>query len=300
MPGAGHMVHMPSHIYMRVGRYADSFDANLRASDADAGYITQCRAQGIYPLNYYPHNLHFLVWSAMFQGRSEAAMAGAREVQSKIPVDMNGNVFALFETFLAQPLYVMVRFGRWDDVLAAPRPVEQNRFMMGVWHYARGMAYSNTNAKADAERELKALRSIRKDIPDDYLIGFGTAPTLLNIAELLLAGDIAAKQKRYDEAIALLSRAVRLEDALPYNEPPDWYFPTRHVLGAILIEAGHPREAEVIYWEDLRKNPENGYSLIGLQEALQAQGHTAAAAEVSARFQKAWSEADVQLSSSRF
>ena len=300
MPGAGHMVHMPSHIYMRLGRYADSFNANRRASDADAQYITQCRAQGIYPLNYYPHNLHFLVWSAMFQGRSEAAMAGAREVQSKVPVDMAGNAFGAYETFLAQPLYVMVRFGLWEQVLAEPEPVASNRFMRGVWHYARGMAYSNTGKPGEAAAELAALLTLRKDLPDDYLIGFGTGPLLLTIAEHVLGGDIALQAGDFDEAIALLARAVRLEDSLLYNEPPDWYFPTRHVFGAVLLAAGYPREAEVVYWEDLRKNPSNGYGLLGLSQALAAQGNEADANRAANQFKSAWAEADVELSSSRF
>ena len=300
MPGAGHMVHMPSHIYMRVGRYADAYAANRKASDADSDYITQCNAQGIYPLNYYPHNLHFLVWAAMFQGRSEAAMAGAREVQSKIPVDMEGNAFGAYETFLSQPLYVMVRFGLWDQALAEPEPTKGNRFMQGVWHYARGMAFANTNKTRQANKELAALRKVRGKMPADYLIGFGTGPTLLNIAELLLAGDLASKSGDHDQALGLLGRAVRLEDSLLYNEPPDWYFPTRHVFGALLLDAGYPKEAEVIFWEDLRKNPGNGYSLYGLYQAQQAAGNAAGADATKAKFDASWAAADVALSSSRF
>ncbi len=236
----------------------------------------------------------------MFQGRSEAAMAGAREVQSKIPVDMQGNAFAAFETFLSQPLYVMVRFGQWDEILQEPAPAAGNRFMQGVWHYARGMAFSQTNKAQKARRELNALRRTRDNVGDDYFIGFGTAPTLLTIAELLLAGDMAAQKDDFDGAIALLSRAVRLEDSLLYNEPPDWYFPTRHVLGALLLAGGYAGEAQVVYWEDLRKNPGNGYSLMGLYQAQQAAGDEAAAAATRARFEAAWAAADVQLRSSRF
>ncbi|MEM9620683.1 MAG: hypothetical protein AAF993_03480 [Pseudomonadota bacterium] len=300
MPNAGHMVHMPSHIYMRVGRYADAYESNRLAAQADSAYIAQCNAQGIYPLNYYPHNLHFLVWAAMFQGRSADALAGAREVQSKIPVDMQGNAFGAFETFLSQPLYVMVRFGMWAQILEEPEPAAGNRFMQGVWHYARGMAYSQTGKARSARRELRALRQTLNAVGDDYFIGFGTAPTLLTIAEHLLAGDVAAQKGDDSQAVALLSRAVRLEDSLLYNEPPDWYFPTRHVLGAVLLDAGYPREAEVIYWEDLRKNPGNGYSLLGLQQSQQAIGNEAAAVATAAQFKTSWSAADVTLQSSRF
>ena len=300
MPGAGHMVHMPSHIYMRVGRYADAYDANRQAADADSAYIAQCNAQGIYPLNYYPHNLHFLVWAAMFQGRSADALAGAREVESKIPVDMQGNAFAAFETFLSQPLYVMVRFGLWDKILEEPQPAAGNQFQQGVWHYARGMAYSNTKQTRKARKERKALQALQKNLADDYFIGFGTAPKLLQIATLVLNGDMAAKAGKHENAIAALSRAARLEDSLLYNEPPDWYFPTRHVLGALLLESGHPQEAEVVYWEDLKKNPANGYSLYGLHLAQSAQGNDAAAAATKEQFDTAWQAADTVLSSSRF
>ncbi|NKB97338.1 MAG: hypothetical protein GKR90_02400 [Pseudomonadales bacterium] len=300
MPGAGHMVHMPSHIYMRVGRYADAYDANRRASDADSSYIAQCNAQGIYPLNYYPHNLHFLVWAAMFQGRSEDALVGAREVQSKIPVDMNGNAFGAFETFLSQPLYVMVRFGLWEQILAEPKPATGNLFMTGVWHYARGLAESNLGNRRAAKKEHRRLTKLREALPADYLIGFGTAPKLLQIADLVLAGDIQAKEKEIDSAIASLSRAARLEDSLLYNEPPDWYFPTRHVLGALLLDGGYASEAAVVYWDDLRKNPGNGFSLLGLSRAQAASGDATTAETTMAQFKDAWSAADVTLSSSRF
>ena len=300
MPNAGHMVHMPSHIYMRIGRYADSYAANVKASQADETYVSQCRAQGIYPLNYYPHNLHFMVWSAMFQARSAAALEAAREVQTKVPKDMQGNAFAAFETFMSQPLYVMVRFGMWSSVLQEPEPAETNQFMRGVWHYARGMAYANTGELRKAKRELGALRRLRKSIGDDYFVGLGTAPTLLTIAEELLTGDLLAKRKRYDESIAHLSRAVRLEDGLLYNEPPDWYFPTRHVLGAVLLQAGYPDEAETVYWQDLRKNPDNGFALTGLQQALEAQGKTDAARALEPARRAALADADVELTSSRF
>ncbi|MFT7652924.1 MAG: tetratricopeptide (TPR) repeat protein [Limisphaerales bacterium] len=300
MPGAGHMVHMPSHIYMRVGRYADAYRVNRAASNADSQYIAQCNAQGIYPLNYYPHNLHFLVWAAMFQGRSVEAMAGAREVQSKIPVDMEGNAFAAFETFLSQPLYVMVRFGLWQQALDEPRPAANNQFMQGVWRYARGMAFSNTGKKQKAQRELKQLESLIEKMPDEYFIGFGTAPKLLTIASLVLKGDMASNAGDFDRAIATLSRAARIEDSLLYNEPPDWYFPTRHVLGAVLLEAGYAAEAEVVYWEDLKKSPGNGFSLFGLSQSLKAQGNEPGAQLFTEKFTQAWQEADVELESSRF
>ncbi len=300
MPGAGHMVHMPSHIYMRVGRYADAFAANRLAADADSAYIAQCNAQGIYPLNYYPHNLHFLVWAAMFQGRSEAALAGAREVEAKIPVDMQGNAFAAFETFLSQPLYVMVRFGLWQQILEEKQPVSSNQFQLGVWHYARGMAFANTGKLRKARAEQKKLAQLKQGLAEDYFIGFGTAPKLLDIAGLVLKGDILSQSGDLEAAVNALAKASRLEDSLLYNEPPDWYFPTRHVLGALLLQAGDLAEAEVIYWEDLRKNPANGFSLWGLYQTQLAAGNEAGAEETRAQFDAAWAAADVTLQSSRF
>ena len=302
MPGAGHLVHMPSHIYMRIGRYQDSYTANALAIKADEGYISQCRAQGLYPLNYYPHNIHFLAWSAMFQGRSKAALAAARQVAGKIPADLKGNTWGLYETFLSQPMFVMVRFGLWDEVLAQPKPGDEALFMQGIWHYGRGMAYNHQGQadKARIERDALAGLQQRLSANPNYYVGFGAAGTLLEIAATVLAGEVAATQGDYERAIALLGKAVRLEDSLQYNEPPDWYFPVRHVLGAVLLEAGLPNEAETVYWEDLRRHPANGFSLFGLWQSLEKQGKIATAKTIKARFDKAWQAADRQLVSSRF
>jgi tetratricopeptide (TPR) repeat protein len=303
MPGAGHMVHMPSHIYMRVGRFADSYEANRRAVAADEGYITQCRAQGIYPLNYYPHNIHFMAWSAMVQGRPEAALAAARKIVEKVPPDLaaDKNVWTLYETFLSQPMFVIVRFGMWDEMLAEPKPDNESQFMTGIWHYGRALAHIHRDQPAEARRELRALTSAREAMGQaDHYIGFGTAGKLLTIAEEVVLGELAYAEGYTLEGLAHLERAVRLEDGLLYNEPPDWYFPVRHFLGAMLLDAGRPNEAEVIYAADLRKNPENGYSLFGLKLALEQQGKIDDALAVAERFEKAWAEADVTLTSSRF
>ncbi|MEJ2086230.1 MAG: hypothetical protein P8Y44_11205 [Acidobacteriota bacterium] len=301
MPGAGHMVHMPSHIYMRVGRYADSYAANSKAVEADEEYITQCRAQGIYPLGYYPHNIHFMVWSAMFEGRSADALAAARKVAEKIPADVPDEVWSVYELFRSQPYYTMVRFGMWEEILSEPKPIDRARFMIGVWHYARALAYLESDNRGRAKRELKALRKIREEIErDGYAIGFGSADTLLTIAEEVVSGEMAADRGKYDDALGHLARAVRLEDSLPYSEPPEWYFPVRHVLGAVLLEAGYPEEAEVVYWADLQRNPENGYALFGLQQSLRAQGKDEAGQAVAVRFEKAWMNADTTLTSSRY
>jgi len=300
-PGAGHLVHMPSHIYMQLGRYAESFEANTLAAKADEGYITQCRAQGIYPLAYYPHNVHFLAWASLMQGRSQEALTAARKVASKVPEDMHTNMWALYQTFLSMPLYTMVRFAMWDEVLAEESPPEDAVYWTGIWHYARGMAYLHRDNFDGAIAELAVLHKIAEDPQTpEVTIGFTNAGTLLTTADQVLSGELAAKQGAYQRALYHLGRAVRLEDSLLYNEPPDWYYPVRHTLGAVLLEAGLPEEAEVVYWEDLGKNENNGYALFGLLQALRAQGHDAETVDVEARLKAAWSEADVKLTSSRF
>ena len=303
MPGAGHLVHMPSHIYMRVGRYTDSYAANRRAVSADESYITQCRSQGIYPLNYYPHNIHFMAWSAMFQGRPEAALEAARKIVAKVPPEISAdkNAWALYETFLSQPMFVMVRFGMWDAMMAEPKPDTASQFMTGIWHYGRALAYIYTDRPKQARQELQNLSAVREAMGTiEHYIGFATAKTLMTIAEQIVRGELAYTEGRVLEGLAHLERAVRLEDGLRYNEPPDWYFPVRHFLGAMLLDAGYPNEAEVVYAADLRKNPENGYSLFGLSEALERQGRVKEAQAFSERFSRAWANASHTLTSSRF
>ncbi len=300
-PGAGHLVHMPSHIYMQVGRYAESVEANANAAKADEGYITQCRAQGLYPLTYYPHNVHFLAWAAAMQGKSRMALEASRKVADKVPQDGQHNVWRLYETFLGMPLYTMVRFGMWGDILNEPQPPKEARLLAGLWHYARGLALLNTDGPRKARAELKALdRYLEDPSLAEAGIGFSTAQRLLTIAQHVLIGELKARKGDHDAAIAHLERAIRLEDGNLYNEPPDWFQPVRHNLGAVLLEAGRPGEAEVIYWQDLKKNRDNGFALYGLWQALKAQGRTDEAAEVEARFNMAWADADVKLASSRY
>lgn len=298
-PGAGHLVHMPAHIYMQVGRYADAYAVNVEAASADAAYLAQCKAQGIYPLLYFPHNEHFKVWAAMFEGRSAVALQDARQMASHVGHDPE--VFGLAEVFAQQPLYVLARFGRWDDVLREPSPRPEARLSTALWHYARGLAYRFKGDGRAAERELKAVRAIRGEpgLAEAYT-AFSPTTVLIDIAGEILAGEIALSRGRKTEGIAHLDRAVRLQDGLTYNEPPDWFFPVRHYLGAALLEAGLPREAEAVYWQDLTKNRENGYALFGLGQALAAQGRDAEAAELRARYATAFARADAQLTSSRY
>lgn len=303
MPGAGHIVHMPSHIYMNLGRYADSRDANLRAIEADESYITQCRAQGIYPLNYYPHNIHFLVWSGMMLGQPDAALGFARKIVDKVPASLaqDKNVWALYELFLSQPMFVLARFGMWEEMLAEPRPDLKSQFMNGVWHYGRALAYLHTGQPDKAREELGPLTEAKVAMSEvEHYIGFNTAGTLLTISEEIVKGELAYAGDDTHSALAHLERAVRLQDSLVYIDPPDWYFPVRHFLGAMLLDAGRPVEAEVVYSADLSKNPRNGYSLFGLHRALEEQGRAEDARSVAARFERAWAHATHELSSSRY
>lgn len=300
MPSAGHLVHMPSHIYMRVGRYADSYEANAKAVEADEDYIAQCNAQGLYPLNYYPHNEHFLTWAAMFQGRREAALEAARATAHGMEQD--GMVWGLHETFRAQPLYTFARFGMWNEVLEEPAPPADLLFLNGVWRYGRSLAQVHQGNLRKARRELRHLVHLQREVAahEGYSVGFSSAERLLRIATEIAGGELAAARGKTVRALAHLETAVRLEDGLLYNEPPDWYFPVRHLLGAVLLEAARPAEAEVVYAADLARNPDNGYALFGLEKALLAQGKSSQADAVAERFDEAWSEADVELTSSRY
>lgn len=300
VPGAGHLQHMPSHIYVRVGRFGDASAVNYKAIAADEDYITTCRAQGIYPLTYYPHNVHFLWWASSWEGRSQAAIEAARKVDARTQEHLAelppwGQIFAV------TPLYALVRFGRWDEIMAEPRPPEGWPYWTGIWHYARGLALARTGHHRDAARELERLRALANDPAlDTKLMGGNTSGALLAVAEAVLAGELAAERGRFDEAIAHLHRGVLLEENLIYIEPSDWYAPVRQHLGAVLLRAGRPAEAEAVYWQDLKENPENGWSLFGLAQSLAAQGREEEARAVRARFERAWARADVTLPASRF
>jgi tetratricopeptide (TPR) repeat protein len=300
MPGAGHIVHMPAHIYMRVGRHADVIRSNQMAAKADEDYIAQCRAQGVYPLGYYPHNIHFIWMGATAAGRGALALESARRLVAAIPGEALGTV-PILQGFLVVPYWAMVRFAKWDDILKEEAPRHDTPFTRGAWRYARAMALVARDRLPEAEQELAELKKL---VADPALAGqatFSTNPgqAIMRIAPEIVAGEIAAKRKDWDRAILHLDRAVRFEDSLIYQEPPDWHAPARHNLGAVLLDAGRPDEAEAVYWEDLRKNPGNGWALFGLAQALKAQGKNDEAARIQARFEKVWKDADTKLMSSR-
>ena len=300
MPAAGHMVHMPAHIYQRVGRYADAEKSNVLAIAADEDYISQCRAQGLYPMAYYPHNLHFLWFASTAEGNSKVAIEAARKAASQVNDDTLKAV-PLLAGFRVVPYFALTRFGKWDEMLREPEPPATSAYLTAMWHYARGTAFLGKGQTPDAEQELAKLNGLMSDKSlDGPLFSPNTARAILTIAQEVLGGEIDAAKKSYDSAVAHLERAVRLEDALVYTEPAEFHFPPRQALGAVLLEAGRPAEAETVYWEDLRRNKESGWSLFGLMQALKAQSKNEDAALVEARFKKAWAAADVKLSSSRY
>ena len=295
MPGAGHIVHMPAHIYQRVGRFEDVIKANIQAAKADEAYIAQCRAQGIYPLGYYPHNLHFIWMGATAAGQSRLALDSAERLARAIPHESLSSV-PILQGFLVVPYWAKVRFEKWDEILADEGPRHDTPFTRGVWRYARGMAFTAKNQLAEAERELEELRTILKDPSMDGQVTFSSnsGRAILRIAPEVIAGQIAAKRKDWDTAILHFDRGIRFEDALVYQEPHDWHSPVRQDLGHVLLAAGRPDEAEVAFWEDLKKFPENGWSLSGLLTAMKAQGKKEEAAMIQARLEKAWKNADVK------
>jgi tetratricopeptide (TPR) repeat protein len=300
MPGAGHMVHMPSHIYWRVGRYADAVSANMAAVKADRAYLRTAQGSPIYRGLYYPHNIDFIWQSAAMQGRAADTLKAARELAAAAPAEM---VTAMpdMETAPMAPLMSLARFGKWDDVLREPAPPKEWRYSTGLWHYARGLAFNARGQASEARAELAALESGLQAMPAERTVAFFfRARNLLQLAANVLAGEIAAKAGDYATAERLLRAAVAEQDTHWFTEPPPWYFPVRHALGAVLVQAGRAPAAEQIYREDLVRNPGNGWALFGLAQASRAQGKTDAAQQSEVRFRKAFAKADVTLTSSRF
>jgi len=300
MPGAGHMVHMPSHIYYRIGRYADAADVNVRAVAADRAYFARSQPSPIYRMMYYPHNLDFVWHAASLEGRGAECVRAAREFAAAAPAE---TVLEMpdMETAPAAPYFALVRFGRWSEMLAEPAPPARMLYVTGAWRYGRGLALLATGRRAEAAGELAELQAVRRSVPADRtLAGFFTMSDMLGLAALVLAGEIAARDGDPTAAVTHLAEAVRMQDEHWFTEPPPWYFPVRQALGAALLQAGRAAEAEAVYREDLRRNPENGWSLFGLAQSLRAQGKSAEAGAEAARFRRAWTRADVTLTASRF
>ena len=292
MPGVGHMVHMPAHIYIRVGRYNEAVESNVHAVHTDEVFIEGQHPQGVYPIAYYPHNMHFLSFAATMAGRSAQAINAARSLEPKVNLDV-ARAVPMVQSFVPFLDLTLVTFGRWDDVLAQPLPPADLKYASTMAHYARGVAFAATGKPADAAGELEAVKQA------DAAASPADKP-VMDIAMHALLGEIAQRGGRLDEAVAHFKAAMAIEDGILYFEPPPWYYPIRHSLGVVLLKAGRPAEAEVAYREDLKRFPENGWALFGLLQALRAQGNVTEALAVDERFRKAWKDADVTLTASRF
>jgi tetratricopeptide (TPR) repeat protein len=287
---------MPSHIYVRVGQYQDAVEANEEAARADRRYITSCQIQGFYPGVYYPHNLHFLWFAKLFQGRAGESLDAAKQVAAYALSPMCGTTVLEKPRFTWLPLVTLLRFGRWDEVLAQPEPPETQPYDRAIWRYARARAFAEKSNASAAERESKALEALAESeaVKSVDNPAFPASPTLVVARHLAQASVAKAKGDR-EQRIALLRRAVEAEHALPYMEPSFWWYPTRQTLAAALLEDGRAAEAEQEFRADLMEFPRNGWSLFGLAAALRAQDKKDAAAMVDGEFAVAWEKSDVAL-----
>ncbi len=297
VPGSGHLVHMPSHIYFRVGRYQDSALANIRAAEVDEAYIAQCNAQGFYPALYYPHNIHFLWASATMQGQSALSLDSARRVVANVRVEQVEQ-FPTIQFFRTVPMLSLVRFARWEEILAEPEPYEPFAFARAIWHYGRGVAHAALGDAEAALVELAAIEQLEPEVDEIFMGNVYPARDLLEIAKSLLRGEMAYRSGDAETAVLAFEEAVALQDALPYTEPPFWYYPTRQSLGAALLASDRVAEAQAVFEKDLAQYPMNGWAMFGLAEALRRQGDAAGAEKIRARFETVWQFADVSLATS--
>ena len=304
-PGAGHIVHMPSHIYLRTGRFNEASVANENAIKADDAYFAGDAVAGnmTYQVGYYPHNIHFFVTSASLEGRRADALKAAGEVRATMHADMlrDPGMGGMVQHMTLTPLFTKVRFGLWDDVLAEPAPPGDVPYMNAMWHAARGLAHVAGGRLSDAEKERAAIAAIKDDPSLKTLMvsSVNQGSSIAGIAYEVLSGELAAKQRRAAEAVRHFAAAVILEDGLTYMEPPDWPIPVRQLQGAALLDVGRHAEAEKAFRDDMKKFPENGWSLSGLQAALERQGRAADAAAVSTRRTQAWRLADTTVVAAR-
>ncbi|WKN43843.1 hypothetical protein [Tunicatimonas pelagia] len=301
VPGAGHLVHMPSHIYIRTGDYHQGSEVNERAIVVDSLYLEECQIQGMYPLALYPHNIHFLAATAALEGRGELAINAAfRTAMHTDTAMMREPGWETLQHYHMIPHYLLVKFSQWNHILTLREPDSTLLYPQGVWHYARGMAFAGKNQLAKAQQALASLKNVAANpaLQDITIWELNSVDQLLAIAERVLAAEILRQQHNYQAAEVLLREAVGIEGRLNYNEPPDWFFSVRHPLGVVLLEMGKFTEAEAVYREDLFFLPENGWALNGLYQSLEAQNKVAEAKEVQQRFNQAWQYADIALSAS--
>jgi tetratricopeptide (TPR) repeat protein len=302
VPGSGHLVHMPSHTYIRIGRYHDGVVANQKAVLIDSLYVEACHAQGVYPLGYYPHNYHFIAACGTLSGESKIALKGAiataNHAHKKL---LRDPAWATLQHYYSIPWYVEAKLGLWNDIFHSPAPEKDLKYPSVVWHYAQGMAMLSKNKNVEAKKHLAEMKNVMTDatIKNLTIWDINNVFDLCVIASKTLEGEIYAKEKNYSSAILILKKAVIAEDALNYNEPPDWFFSIRHHLGAVLIDAGKLDEAVNVYEKDLEVYRENGWALKGLMNVYEKLGNKKKYEETRTRFEKSWQYSDIRISSSR-
>ncbi|MBI3408571.1 MAG: hypothetical protein HY040_09475 [Planctomycetes bacterium] len=290
-PAAGHLVHMPSHIYLRVGDFAAATRANEKAADVDRAYIKEFNAQGVYPMMYYSHNLQFLAVAHAMQGRYADAKKAANHLLEHI--GPHAKEMPMVEFALPTAILIDVRFRRWDDVLAAPAPDSSLTIARALRHFARGLALNAQGKSKEAQEELTAFQALHKPMPDDLMFGgHNAAKKVLSIPSNILAGTLAAANKDTKSAVEFFQKAIEAEDQLAYIEPADWYLPARESLGSLYLRLGQPAEAEKVFRADLERNRRNPRSLFGLMESLKAQKNDHAANLVRQEFEAAWRNAN--------
>jgi len=302
MPDAGHIVHMPSHIYFRVGRYRDAVHVNELAAEADESYVAACKAQGFYPLAYYTHNLHFLWTSSEMMGQYKLAENAAhRVVKNAAAGAPMAAALPPIQLYMIVPVVTDIRFGKWDKALAEPRPSDGLKLVKAMSLYARGFAYANKRDFKRAAQDRAMLQAMIDNKEFAAIDAFGTPGTqMAALGVALVDGEIARKQGHMADALVAFKKADDLYDALPYTEPDYWHEPLSHIYGAALLQAHKPVEAEAVYRASLMDHRIDGWALFGLAQALTAQGKTKEAAEVKKEFAQTWQLADVKLTSSRF
>ena len=293
MPGAGHLVHMPAHVYMRTGDYAAASKANRLAAATDEAYIKAHDIKGVYPMMYYDHNLHFLAMAAAMEGNSKAA----REAAEKLVEEAGPAVkeMPMAEYYMPAALYMALRFQRWDDILRYPEPDAALRTTRALWRHARGVALAARRDPRAALEEQKSFAADREAVTADCLFNLNACRDVLEVASFVLEARIAAGRGERTQAIEAWRKAVAAQDRLAYDEPPVWYYPVRESLGGELLRAGDPKQAETVFRDDLKANPKNGRSLFGLWQSLRTQKRTRTAEAARKEFEAAWKNADVAL-----
>jgi tetratricopeptide (TPR) repeat protein len=296
IPGAGHLVHMPSHIDIRLGHYEDAITANLKAIEADSIWIS---AGGLYTI-YRAHNYHFLAYAAMFDGQKELALSAANSIIEQVPLDIVRTHPDYLDGFMAVPTHVMVRFGMWEEIITSPRPPDDIYLTTAFWHYGRTVAFAATGRVDEATEEYNALLNAYKLVPDSRLIGNNPGKTVLDIGVLMAKGELEYRKENYEEAFNLLREAVQKDDKLRYDEPWGWMMPIRHSLGALLVEQGLHEEAEDVFNADLVLHPHNGWALKGLATCYHMSGQPQKAKVTEELFHESWFRSDIHLKAACF